>query len=305
MKNKLNDTADQLSDKELLDALKERFEQKNVALSELRTLMEQLKNVNTKLAESEALKSHFISNITNEIINPFTSILGLSKSILAIKEGDWHKVKSMASLIHSEAFSLDFQLKNIFAAAEIEAGESTPQILNVKITELIKNVIESFEPEAEKKQIEITNIDNISKIAGDFTFKTDPEKIQIMLANLIDNAIKFSSAASKVEVKSWLDDGLLKLSVKDYGIGISPENQKIIFDRFKRLDTGINSINRGHGLGLSINRAFLDLLNGTIDVESQKKQGAYFIITLPEFTQQSQDYAEDGNEIFFGNDEIF
>jgi signal transduction histidine kinase len=109
--------------------------------------------VNAKLAESESLKSHFISNITNEIVNPFTSIVVLSKNILSVKEGDWDKVKRMASLIHSEAFNLDFQLKNIFAAAEIEAGELFMEVSNVKVDLLIEALLESFLPETTKKQL--------------------------------------------------------------------------------------------------------------------------------------------------------
>lgn len=116
-------------DEELLEELKKRFENNTRTIEELRNLTEELKQVNKKLEESEALKSHFISNITNEIINPFTSILGLSKTILAVKKEDWKKVISMVSLIHTEAFNLDFQLKNIFVAAKIEAGEIFPRSL--------------------------------------------------------------------------------------------------------------------------------------------------------------------------------
>ncbi len=295
-----------LSDEDLLKELHDRFNQKNVALDESRKLMEELKIVNKKLAESEALKSHFISNITNEIINPFTSILGLSKSISSVKEGNWDKVKAMARLIHTEAFNLDFQLRNIFAAAEIEAGETVPQILNVSIVELIQSVIDSFVPETDKKQIEMQFYDQISPEKGkDFSFRTDPEKLQLMLSNLLDNAIKFSSAVSKIIIKAWLVEETLFISVRDYGIGISKENQKVIFDRFKRLDSGINSLNRGHGLGLSINKAFLDLLNGTIEVTSQRKQGAKFTISIPEFEANVEDYSSDGNEVFFGDNELF
>ena len=73
------------------------------------------------------------------------------------------------------------------------------------------------------------------------------------------------------------ENAKLIIQVKDHKVGISEENQKIIFDRFKRIDTGINSINRGHGLGLSVNKAMLDLLNGTIEVKSCPGQGSSFL----------------------------
>ena len=92
------------------------------------------------------------------------------------------------------------------------------------------------------------------------------------------------------------------VSVKDYGSGISLENRKVIFDRFKRIDSGINSIHRGHGLGLSINKALLDLLTGKIDIKSELGKGANFTISIPESKSQVSGFAFDGNELFFEDD---
>ena len=108
-----------LSDQELIEELQKRFAQNKVTIQELKDSTDELKTVNKKLEESESLKSHFISNITNEIINPFTSILALSRSILQVKKENWKRVISMVAMIHSEAFNLDFQLRNIFLAAKI------------------------------------------------------------------------------------------------------------------------------------------------------------------------------------------
>jgi len=296
----------QLKDDELLAELKKRFENNTRTIEELRTMTEELKQVNKKLEESESLKSHFISNITNEIINPFTSILGLSKTILAVKKEDWKKVISMVSLIHSEAFNLDFQLKNIFVAAKIEAGEISPEILNVDLKTLVKNVIESFRIEAQKKNLKFeTFFECVPNHEDNYFFKTDPEKMKLILANLLSNAIKFSRDGGKIDVRVWNEDTLTKFMVKDYGTGISESNQQIIFDRFKRLDTGINSLNRGHGLGLSINKALIDMLNGTIDIQSKISQGASFTIAMPENESITEGYSTDGNEFLFDKEDIF
>lgn len=99
--------------------------------------------------------------------------------------------------------------------------------------------------------------------------------------------------------------GELEISVTDEGIGISEEHLNIIYDRFKRLDNGINSINRGHGLGLSINKAYIDLLNGRMEVQSKENEGSTFTVIIPESAQQNNDYSEEGNEVFFGEEEIF
>ncbi|MFP4023225.1 MAG: sensor histidine kinase [Thiohalospira sp.] len=296
----------ELTDQELIDELKKRFEQNKKALKEVQELNYELKKVNKKLEESEALKSHFISNITNEIINPFASILALSKNILSVEKENWKKVISMVSLIYSEAFNLDFQLRNIFVAAKIEAGEIFPEILNVDVRHLLESVIDSFKYESKKKKLNIElQFDIPASDEKPFFFKTDPEKLRLIVSNLVSNAVKFSFDNNKVIIKAWLDNKQLKIYVQDFGTGISDENQKIIFDRFRRLDSGINSINRGHGLGLSINKALLDLLNGEIEIESEHGKGTKFSITIPEIESDISGFAFDGNELFFDEDKTF
>lgn len=295
-----------LTDKELIEELKKRFENNKQTLKEVQELNDELKEVNRKLEDSEALKSHFISNITNEIINPFASILALSKNILSVEKENWKKVISMVSLIYSEAFNLDFQLRNIFVAAKLEAGEIFPEILNVDIKHLIESVIESFKYECKKKKLAIDFQFNIeTEHDKPFFFKTDPEKLRLILSNLISNAVKFSYEGKNIEINTRIEENTMLITVKDYGTGISVENQKIIFDRFKRLDSGINSIHRGHGLGLSINKALLDLLNGSIDIQSDIGEGASFTISIPENDSQVSGFAFDGNELFFDDEKDF
>lgn len=295
-----------LSDQELIDELQKRFEENSRTIQELKDLTEELKIVNRKLEESEALKSHFISNITNEIINPFTSILGLSRNILAVKKENWKKVISMVALIHSEAFNLDFQLRNIFLAAKIEAGEIYPEILNVDLKNLVKSVIDSFRIESKKKNISIDFQFDIKPEKGNvFFFKTDPEKVKLAIANLISNAIKFSYDDNNIIIRVWKTDNIVNVMVQDFGTGISEANQKIIFDRFKRLDSGINSLNRGHGLGLSINKAVIDLLQGKIGIKSEVNNGATFTLTIPEAKTNIAGFSADGNEFLFDEEQVF
>ncbi|HOZ13781.1 MAG TPA: HAMP domain-containing sensor histidine kinase [Tenuifilaceae bacterium] len=299
--------SEHLTDDELIQELKRRFEQNKKSLKELKELNNELKVVNKKLEESEALKTHFISNITNEIINPFTSIIGLSKAILSVDKENWKKVISMVALIHSEAFNLDFQLRNIFVAAKIEAGDIYPEILRVDVQNLLESVIESFKFELRKKKMNIQfNLNGDSGNNQLATFKTDPEKLKLIIANLLSNAINFSFEGGVIEIDARIKDSVLSIKVRDHGIGISKENQKIIFDRFKRVDSGINSLNRGHGLGLSINKAIIDMLNGYIDIESELGKGACFTINIPESEEPIEGFATDANEMFFDSDsEVF
>jgi signal transduction histidine kinase len=298
---------EELSDNELLAELKRRFDQNKKTLDDLKHLNAELRLVNKKLEESEALKSHFISNITNEIINPFTSILGLSRAILSVEKENWKKVISMVALIHSEAFNLDFQFRNIFVAAKIEAGEIYPEIMLVDVNNLLESVLESFKYELRKKNLKVNYSYVVEgEVDNSVHFKTDPEKVKLIVANLLSNAVNFSFEGNAIDVKAVRKPNELVISVKDYGIGISKENHKIIFDRFKRLDSGINSLNRGHGLGLSVNKAIIDMLNGSIEIDSELGKGACFTITIPEVDIEVDDIATDDNEMFFDNDtEIF
>ena len=214
-----------LSDDELILELVKRFEEQKKVVEELKMLTHELQEVNSKLTESESLKSHFISNISNELVNPFTSIICLAKSIMTVPEGHWEKVKAMASLLHSEAFSLDFQLKNIFEAAAIEAGEISPQYVKVDIEQLLIQLVEYFSHEAEKKQIQILVDDKLPKDPL-FMFSTDPEKLFLVLSNLLDNAIKNSNSGANVEIKIWATETELNISVKDHGVGISEKQPK-------------------------------------------------------------------------------
>ncbi|MGM0530517.1 MAG: sensor histidine kinase [Bacteroidota bacterium] len=295
----------ELTDQELMDELKERFHQNKKSLEQIQKLYEELKEVNKKLEDSEALKSHFISNITNEIINPFSSIMGLAKNIMSLEEPDWKQVKSMVSMIYYEAFNLDFQLRNIFVAAKLEAGEIYPEVLNVDVRKLLESVIDSFKYELDKKNMKVEFNCNIKPKKGAvYYFKTDPEKVKLIISNLLSNAVKYSYDDSNVVINSWESDEKLFISVKDYGTGISEENQEIIFDRFKKLDSGINSVYRGHGLGLSINKALIDLLNGDIDIQTEKGKGSEFIISIPEMENNISGFAFDDNETFFGKEDF-
>lgn len=296
----------ELTDKELINELKKRFEQNKKALDEVQQLNEELKRVNKKLEDSEALKSHFISNITNEIINPFSSILGLAKNIMSLEKADWNKVKSMVSMIYYEAFNLDFQLRNIFVAAKIEAGEIYPETINVNVKHLLESVIDTFKYELKKKNLSVDfQFDIEPQKGGVYYFKTDPEKLKLIVSNHLSNAIKYSFEKNKIYLKAWESDEKLHISVKDFGTGISKENQKIIFDRFKKLDSGIDSIHRGHGLGLSINKALVDLLDGEIDIETKEAKGSEFTISIPQLKSDISGFAFDDNEMYFGKDDMF
>lgn len=291
-----------ISDKELIEELEKRFNENEEALEEQKKLMVELELVNEKLVESEKLKSQFLSNIRNEINNPLSSILGLSENMLA-EEIDESQIKLNAKLICSEAHNLDFQFRNVFIAAEIEAGLTSPEIVNIEVLPFVRSIIKSFQYLTQKKQIKINLITNLD---DETTFKTDSEKLQLILTNVLANGIEFSNPENEVNITiSILEDNQLIISVQDFGIGINQKDQAIIYDRFKQLESGSTKSHGGHGLGLSITKALLEIIDGEIFLDSELNKGSTFTVKINEgFSAEGvTDMSSDGNEFFFSDDD--
>jgi signal transduction histidine kinase len=294
------------TDIELIEEMKKRFEEKNKALYDLRMITRKLEDVNKKLQESEAVKSNFLSNIRNEINNPLTSILVMADDIASGKGVSCEECAAMAGIIYTEAFNLDFQLRNIFVAAEIEAGEAFPAISNVDVYKLILGVIETYGNLAKQKQVTIS-FDWASESADELFFKTDAEKLQTIVSNLLSNAVKYSPEGSKVMVKAWRHEGHLNILQEDSGIGIDESDQQAIFERFRQIESGSTKSYSGHGLGLSVTKALVELLNGTISVASIKGKGSIFTVLIPESKAEAgvDVFSDEGNEFIFEDQEKF
>ena len=295
-----------LTDSELIEELDKRFKENEKAFNALQIMTKKLETLNKKLQDSENLKSSFLSNIKNEINNPLTSILVTSKELISGEPLDPETLSVLGNMIHSEAFSLNSQLRNIFAAAEFEAGEAALCISKVNINAIINNTIESLQHKAVRRAVKICySPSGISE--NGTTFNTDPDKLQLIIFNLLGNAIEYSNEGDRAELMDWKQDGNLYISVKDHGMGIDTSDEHTIFDRFKQLDAGVTKSHRGHGLGLSIVKAAIDMLGGTISVDSNKGQGSVFTISIPEAEEETElgMVSDDGNEFIFEGAEEF
>jgi signal transduction histidine kinase len=260
----------------------------------------EIQALNTKLMKAEHVKSAFLSNIRNEIINPLASILGLSEKI-AQDTIDVELYKKLGKLLNKEAYNLDFQICNIVAAAEIEAGIIEPVAVVTRIEDLINDQVKSLSFLSHERNVTVS----VAVNCEENSFTTDPGLFRLIVTNLVANAIKFSQPQQKVFVSADCINKKLLLQVEDSGTGISPEEQKNIFDRFNQEHKGSAKTHHGHGLGLSIVKEFTDILRGTLLIESNEG-GTKVIITLPWL---NPDLLEDGfisatDEIMFGDEEI-
>ena len=291
-------------DEEIINELMQRLKARDKACHDLTAMTKNLATLNERLLESEKVKGHFLSNIRNEINNPLTSVLPMCELILS-SDGpdafDAETCRSLVATIRKEAFSLNFQLRNIFVAAELEAGEEVLSVSAVDVATLLKSTAGAFAHRAAEKKITIAT--NISDDVRHHCFRTDPEKLQCVLSNLIANAIEFSYEERPVSIRAWKDNGELSVSVTDYGIGMDERDQGAIFERFRQLEAGATKQHGGHGLGLSIIKSTIELLGGAISVVSKKGAGAVFTVTVPEMAgEESSVFAVDGNEFFFGTE---
>lgn len=298
---------EKMSDEVLLEELKNRFEENKKALYDLKMMTQKLEDLNRKLADSEAVKSNFLSNIRNEINNPLASILGISRQIM-IEDVSAKTAKEMAELIHKEAFYLHYQLCNIFQAAEIEAGEATLSISLVDIPHLVENIIDSFQQMAQDKGLTIS-VDYSHNGQGkeDLLFLTDPQKLEIVMSNLVGNAIEFSNKGKTVLIKVWRKGEYLHITIEDDGTGISPELREKIYERFTQLDSGTTKKHRGHGLGLSVVKALLQMMGSQIVFSCQEGKPCVFEAQIREADRESVTdmYSEEGNEFMFDSEEKF
>jgi signal transduction histidine kinase len=213
-------------------------------------------------------------NIAHDLKSPVTRIRGIAEVTLTT-ETTLDDYKQMASSTIEECDRLLDMINTMLVISEAEAGIGKLKQEKVDLAEVIQDACELFYPLAEDKSITLG-----CHVPGTFTLLGDTRLIQRMIANLLDNAIKYTSRAGSVDVKAQKEDEKwVAISVKDTGIGISEKDLPHIFERFYRGDP--SRPHTGNGLGLSLAQAIAQAHGGKIDVASSPEQGSTFTITLP------------------------
>jgi signal transduction histidine kinase len=268
--------------------------------SDPRMLEEEIRKLSLRLQQAEAGKSQFLSNVRNEINNPMASIMGLAASIIGLSTEE--KVRTISSLIQKQASQLDFQMRNIIMAAEIELGTLYPSSSRINVNTLIENQVSYFAHTLIEK-----NIDVVFQVPDHVRFQTDSQMLQAICLNLIANAIEFSGARKQVVITAEVVNGCLELSVTDFGQGIDQAQQTQLFQRFTQLQSGVCKQHKGHGLGLCIVNELIHRLQGILTIDSENGSGTCVTIKLPELVQSAEGgvCSSNGNESLFTIDEEF
>lgn len=222
-----------------------------------------------KVKEADKLKSAFLANMSHEIRTPLNAIVGFSD--LIAESDDKDEIRTYLDIIHKNNELLLQLIDDILDFSKIEAGTLEYHIDEVDIKDLCGEVAltDSLKMNPEVELLFDMNSPSI-------LVKTDYKRIVQVLVNFVNNAIKFTEKGS-ITIFYRKENGLLKVGVKDTGIGIAEKDRQRIFDRFIK----VNDFKQGTGLGLTISKTIIETLGGTIGVDSEEGKGSTFWFTLP------------------------
>jgi len=246
----------------------------------VRQLINNINSLAVEFENLEEMRRSFVASASHELRSPLASIQGFLQALLdGVIEEEADKRKYL-QIAYNESKRLTGLINNMLDLSRMEAGRYPVYKTKWDINALIKEVIEKFQPMFIKSEITPE-----TKLTSDALMVfADRSKIEQVLINLIDNAIKYSPAFSKISVNTYVQRKKLYVIVKDQGFGISKKDQMYIWDKFYMVDKARTpSKSKGTGLGLSIVKKIIEDHREIVWVESDKGNGASFFFTLPLF----------------------
>lgn len=234
-----------------------------------------------KAEEIHQAKLRFFTNIAHEFSNSLTLIYGPCEQLLRTHATD-NYTRKYINIIKSNSERMQTLIQQLIDFRKAETGHLRLKIENVDIPELVKFVIDNFMDVLEQKKIQF----QVTFTPEILHWKTDRDSVEKIVFNLVSNAVKYTPVDEKIEVRVEIVDNLLALWVTNTGLGIKTENQQSIFDRFEVLDRFERQVAKGletrNGIGLALCKNIVEVLHGSIDVESDGETFTRFIVKLPE-----------------------
>ena len=230
----------------------------------------------TKIERLERVRQEFLANISHELRTPLTAILAFVETLEDGAIDDAENGRRFLASVRRNAQRMHALIDDILELSFIESGNTSLDKRNVNAAHAVDEVFNDLSAAAEAKSVELIN-----KITGDVSIFADPTRLDQMLTNLVDNAIKFNRENGSVEVRFANREGRGLIEVIDTGEGIPPEHIKRIFERFYRGDRSRAREIGGTGLGLSIVKHLARLHGGEVYVTSKLGRGTTFHIELP------------------------
>ncbi|MBW8324667.1 MAG: PAS domain S-box protein [Prolixibacteraceae bacterium] len=262
-------------------------------ITDRKNLTRELILAKEKAEESDRLKSAFLANISHEIRTPMNGILGFSELLKNPQLLPEAKNRYIQIIEQSGNRMLSI-ITDIVDISKIESGQMNLESNKINVNHLLSELAVLFTPEAQAKELRLSFT---TALPNEKSFiQTDRNKLTQVLTNLIKNSLKFTKEGS-INFGYELVDDYLEFYVKDTGVGIPADQTEIIFEQFRQGSISLTRAYEGAGLGLSISKAFVEMLGGTIWVETKLGQGSVFYFRIP-YNKQSQKpvHFEEGKE---------
>ncbi|MBA2379594.1 MAG: hypothetical protein H0V76_08475 [Blastocatellia bacterium] len=230
----------------------------------------------TQIERLERVRQEFLSNISHELRTPLTSIMAFVETLEDGAIDDPESSRKFLSVIRRNAQRMHTLISTILELSQIESGKVFIDKQSVRVAKIVDEIFLGLGPTADARSIALIN-----DIAADARVEADASRLEQMLTNLIDNAIKFNRDGGTVTVASATREGTDLISVADTGEGILTSHLPRVFERFYRADRSRSRDVGGTGLGLAIVKHLARLHSGDVSVSSELSRGSTFVIELP------------------------
>jgi len=271
----------------------EDINEKKKAEEERNKLTQLLIQAKEKAEESDRLKSAFLANISHEIRTPMNGILGFAE-LLKNPDLTSDMQERYIQIIEQSGSRMLNIINDIIDISKIESGQMNINIGETNVNQLLKDLYVFFSPEAKKKGLNLSLSMDISE-DDEFVILTDHTKLAQILSNLIKNAIKFTKQGF-INFGYEFDPNELTFYIEDSGVGIPTDQTNMVFERFRQGSFLLTRNYEGAGLGLSISKAFVEMLGGRIWVTSELNKGSKFMFTLPYRVYQPHEPDDQNNQ---------
>lgn len=230
----------------------------------------------TKERKLDKLRQDFVANVSHELRTPLSMLQGYSEAIVDDIAATPEEHKELAQIIYDESVRMSKLVNELLDLARMEAGHAELQLETVRLRPYFERIVRKFSSIGRERGIQIQlEMDTPLEV-----FDFDPDRMEQVLTNLIDNAIRHTPQAGRVKLRVSGDE-MLVLEVSDTGSGIPEEDLPFVFERFYKADKARTRGRAGTGLGLAIAKNIVDAHKGTINVQSKRGEGTTFTIHLP------------------------
>ena len=231
----------------------------------------------TDLKNLERVRTDFVANASHELKTPITAIRGLAETILGDDQVSKETILNFVDRMHAQSLRLSQLVGDLMTISRLESSQSSEDFISINFTDLVKQAVNAAQPTADEKAQNLL----VQLPDAELRVYGDRQNLSQLVDNLVDNAMKYTPDSGEITVSLSQENLMAKLKISDTGIGISPQYQGRIFERFYRVDKARSQSLGGTGLGLSIVKNIAEKHGASVSMESQLGRGSTFTFRIP------------------------